>query len=153
MINKYYAYYSSPIGILEITSSEDAILSVVFVDEATRESENNPILNKAIGQFEEYFNGKRKEFDLKINLEGTEFQKLVWKELLKIPHGEVISYRELAGRIGNEKASRAVGNANGKNTLSIIVPCHRVIGSNKRLTGYEWGLDRKQWLLEHERSF
>ena len=153
MIKKYYGYYNSPIGILEIISSEDAILSVMFVDEEKQTDVTNPMLEKAIAQIDEYFKGKRKEFDLKVSFEGTDFQKKVWKELMNIPYGKTLSYKEMAINIDNEKAVRAVGSANSKNIISIIVPCHRVIGANGTLTGYAGGLHRKQWLLEHESKF
>jgi methylated-DNA-[protein]-cysteine S-methyltransferase len=97
-----------------------------------------------------YFAGELTEFDLPMKMIGTEFQKTVWRELLNIPFGVTISYGELADRVGNPNASRAVGAANGRNPISIIVPCHRVIGSNGKLTGYGGGLERKEWLLAHE---
>ena len=152
MIKKYYGYYNSPIGTLEIITSEEAIISVMFVEEATKVTEEPQILKNAIIQFDEYFKGLRNVFDIKYEVKGTDFQNKVWHELMKIPCGETLSYKEVAIRIGNEKATRAVGNANGKNVISIIVPCHRVIGSDKSLTGYAGGLSRKQWLLEHEKS-
>jgi methylated-DNA-[protein]-cysteine S-methyltransferase len=153
MMKKYYGYYNSPIGILEIITSEEAITSVMFVEEENKVTEEPQILKEAITQFEQYFKGLRNVFDVKYELQGTDFQNKVWNELVKIPCGETMSYKEMAIRIGNEKASRAVGNANGKNIISIIVPCHRVIGADKSLTGYAGGLNRKQWLLEHEKSF
>ncbi|MBZ9686623.1 methylated-DNA--[protein]-cysteine S-methyltransferase [Clostridium estertheticum] len=151
MTKKYYGYYNSPIGILEIITSEDAVISAMFV-EAIKESTGQPhILKQAIKQFDEYFKGTRSEFEIKCEVQGTEFQEKVWKSLEEIPYGVTLSYKELAIAIGNEKASRAVGKANSKNIISIIIPCHRVIGADKSLTGYAGGLDRKQWLLEHER--
>jgi methylated-DNA-[protein]-cysteine S-methyltransferase len=147
-----YGYYNSPIGILEIKAFEDAITSVIFVEEATMVTEESKIIKDAITQLDEYFKGIRKVFDLKCEMRGTDFQKKVWDELIKIPCGDTLSYKELAIIIGNEKAPRAVGNANGKNPISIIVPCHRVIGSNKSLTGYAGGINRKQWLLSHENN-
>lgn len=110
-------------------------------------------LLEAKKQLEEYFSGKRKIFDLPLKQEGTGFQQKVWNELCNIPFGETISYHELSKRIGDVKAIRAAGTANGKNKLSIVVPCHRVIGSDGSLTGYEGGLHRKQWLLRHEGSW
>lgn len=153
MDKKYYGYYTSPIGILEIVSSDKEILSVMFVEREGRTRDKMEIINRAVIQLDEYFKGIRKEFDLEFKLEGTDFQRGVWKELMNISYGRTLSYKELATKIGNEKAVRAVGNANGKNIISIIVPCHRVIGWNKSLTGYAWGLERKKWLLEHEKSF
>ncbi|WP_027632760.1 methylated-DNA--[protein]-cysteine S-methyltransferase [Clostridium hydrogeniformans] len=152
MNKKYYGYYNSPIGILEIICSEDAILSVMFVDQENYVMDKgNEILENTIIQLNEYFNGSRKEFNLRFSLSGTDFQKNVWNELLKIPYGETLSYKDLAIRIGNEKSVRAVGSANGKNKIWIIVPCHRVIGVNGSLNGYAGGIDRKQWLLNHEK--
>ncbi len=150
MTKKYYGYYNSPIGILEIITSEDGIISAMFVEETKENAEDTEILREAIKQFDEYFKGTRKDFDIKCEVEGTEFQKRAWKALTQIPYGETRSYKEQAIQIGNEKATRAVGNANSKNLISIIIPCHRVIGANKSLTGYAGGLNRKQWLLEHE---
>lgn len=156
MSKKYLDYYKSPIGILEITSDEDSILSVIFVDEEKQDIEFNKvprILKKAYVQLDEYFKGKRNKFDLKISFTGTDFQKKVWNELTNISYGEVVSYKYIAEKIGNEKAVRAIGNANSKNPISIIVPCHRVIGANGSLTGYAGGIERKEWLLNHEKTF
>ncbi len=150
MADKYYGYYKSPIGILEIVTSEDSLLSVTFTAEQKQTDINIAILDRAIQQLDEYFQGKRKDFDLKLYLDGTDFQKKVWQQLKNIPFGKTISYKELAAKIGNDKASRAVGGANNKNKIAIVVPCHRVIGANKELTGYAGGLDKKKWLLEHE---
>ena len=108
------------------------------------------ILEEAVYQFNEYFEGTRKTFDLILNPQGTDFQKKVWDALLKIPYGKTVSYLELSKTLGDVKAIRAVAAANGKNPLWIIVPCHRVIGSNGDLTGYAGGLHRKKWLIEHE---
>ena len=147
-----YGYYNSPIGILEILATEKAIISLYFVEEATMVTGESAILKEAIIQLDEYFKGARKVFDLKYVITGTNFQKKVWDELIKIPCGETLTYKELAIKVGNEKATRAVGNANGKNAISIIIPCHRVIVSNKSLTGYAGGISRKRWLLSHEKS-
>jgi len=108
---------------------------------------------KCKAQFDEYFSGKRKIFDLPIKQSGTLFQEKVWNELIKIPFGKTISYLQLSQKIGNVKLIRAVGTANGRNNLAIVVPCHRVIGSDGSLTGYAGGLSRKQWLLEHENKY
>jgi len=150
MTNKFYGYYNSPIGILEIIASEDAIISAMFVEEIGESSGETEILKEAIKQFYEYFNGTRKDFNIKYEIRGTEFQKKVWQVLVEIPYGVTLSYKELANKIGNEKASRAVGKANSKNIISIIIPCHRVIGADKSLTGYSGGLHRKRWLLDFE---
>ena len=152
MSNKYYGYYDSPIGILEIITSDTALISAMFVEEVKKSSGESQIFKEIVKQFEEYFKGTRKDFDIQCELQGTEFQKKVWEVLIKIPYGVTISYKELAIAIGNEKATRAVGKANGKNIISIIIPCHRVIGSDNSLTGYVGGLNRKKWLLEHERE-
>lgn len=146
-------FYSSPIGILELVSSEKALLSASFVEqkqEVEKHKIPHSILTFAIKQLEEYFNGKRIAFDLPITPEGTLFQKKVWANLSSISYGNTISYLQLARMTGDEKSVRTVGTANGKNKLSIIVPCHRVIGSNGKLVGYSGKLWRKHWLLEHE---
>jgi methylated-DNA-[protein]-cysteine S-methyltransferase len=156
-------YYQSPVGLLKININEGFITEIVFCDESLLENfpvtdeiislENNIVLNEFKIQLDEYFAGKRTVFDLKIQQAGTPFQQQVWDELIKIPFGKTISYLQLSQRINNAKAVRAVGAANGKNNLPIIVPCHRVIGSNGTLTGYAGGLWRKQWLLEHENKY
>lgn len=110
-------------------------------------------IKNCIKQLNEYFNGKRTEFKIDTAQLGTEFQQAIWKELMKIPYGKTISYRELSKRIGNVKAIRAVGTANGNNSIAIIIPCHRVIGSNGDLIGYSGDLWRKKWLLEHEAKY
>jgi methylated-DNA-[protein]-cysteine S-methyltransferase len=145
------AYYKSPIGIIRIESSEKGISELIFMDNIdVEESRGDEIASQCIIQLDEYFNHKREVFDLKLDLKGTEFQKRVWAELLKIPFGKTISYKDLSVKLGDIKAIRAVGTANGANPVSIIIPCHRVIGSNGSLTGYAGGLWRKKWLLEHE---
>lgn len=150
MDNKYIGYYKSPIGVLEVICDKEYVLACNFVHKEAEVGQVNLILENAITQLDEYFNGKRKEFDLKVTLHGTEFQKNVWNGLLNIPYGTTVSYKDIAVSINNEKAVRAVGNANNKNKIAIIVPCHRVIGKNGALTGYAGGLDKKQWLLKHE---
>ncbi|MFL5762503.1 MAG: methylated-DNA--[protein]-cysteine S-methyltransferase [Bacteroidia bacterium] len=147
------AFYQSPIGIIEITGSEDGIATLYFIDENIDIPEKNPeILKEAIYQLDEYFNGIRREFDLKLNPEGTEFRKRVWSELVRIPFGKTTSYLGISEALGDVKATRAVGNANGSNPISIIVPCHRVIGASGKLVGYGGGLWRKEWLLNHEKG-
>lgn len=153
MTQRYYYYYDSPIGILEISTTEEELISILYVDEKRENTEQPKILKEVIKQIQEYFNGDRKEFDIKFKLKGTEFQEKVWNALTHIPYGETVSYKYIATKIGNEKAVRAVGNTNGRNIINIVVPCHRVIGSNKSLTGYGGGLDRKLWLLQHEEKF
>ncbi len=154
MTNKYLTYYDSPIGKIKITADEESITSLFFMlDMDGIELEpsivNDPLL-KCIGQLDLYFKGELKEFDLKLNPSGTEFQKRVWNEILKIPFGKTISYLELSRLLGNEKSIRAIARANGENKIAIIIPCHRVIGSDRTLTGYTWGIWRKKWLLSHE---
>ena len=150
----YKAYYKSPLGPIEISGMQDSILAVDFVEEMLPGDAELPFcLKTCLKQIEEYFSGKRKEFLLKLDPQGTIFQRRVWKQLEKIPYGEVVSYGEIASIIGKPKAFRAVGNANGKNPIAIIIPCHRVIGSNGSLTGYGGGLWRKEWLIEHEKGY
>lgn len=146
------AFYKSPIGTIEVKYSEKGIVSLVFAKEKITNYTLHSF-NDCIKQLDEYFSGERTEFDLKLNLHGTEFQMKVWDELLKIPFGETTSYLAVATKIGDPNALRAVGNANGKNPVSIIVPCHRVIGTDGKLTGYAGGLWRKKWLLEHEQKY
>ena len=151
-------YYQSPIGVLKINIQNGFINEINFHngDEITEEvlsTNDQNIFEKCKLQFDEYFSGKRKNFDLPVRQKGTEFQQKVWNELLNIPYGKTISYLQLSQRIGNVKSIRAAGSANGRNNLSIVVPCHRVIGSNGSLTGYAGGLWRKQWLLEHENKY
>lgn len=146
--------YNSPIGLVEITGTERSIASVYFADEKRGSGfSSNDYLENCALQLDEYFNGKRKEFDLQLEPEGTEFQKKVWNELLRIPFGITVSYLDLSRKLGDEKAIRAVANANGQNKIPIVIPCHRVIGSDGSLTGYGGGLWRKKWLLEHEQKF
>ncbi len=153
----YTSFMETPLGILEITANDEFVCAVNFRDSSKRktsplpESERKPeVLLLCISELEEYFEGKRKEFTVPIQQVGTEFQQNVWEKLTTIPYAKTISYLELSRKIGNEKAIRAVGTTNGKNQISIIVPCHRVIGSNGTLVGYAGELWRKKWLLEHE---
>lgn len=153
MIKEYKTYYNSEIGLIEIIGTENAIVSVGFVEEKpVNDSEIHPCLEECIGQIDEYFRGKRREFSLSLHLQGTDFQRKVWSQLMKIPFGETSSYKNIAASIGNEKAVRAVGNANARNKIAIIIPCHRVIGSDGKLIGYASGVWRKEWLLSHERK-
>ncbi len=155
MSEKYVSYLKSPIGQLIITADENSINSIFFVfNDTIMESENsNDIIEKCRQQLTEYFAGVRKEFDININQEGTDFQHKVWAELIKIPHGKTVSYNDIAKKVGGRNMMRAVGAANGKNQISIIVPCHRVIGSDGKLTGYAGGMWRKEWLLKHEDKY
>lgn len=149
----YTSYYASPAGWLQINCSEEHITSVLFVDAPSDANDRNGLLHNCKRQLDEYFKGARKVFDLPTNQTGTVFQKNVWELLSRIPFGKTISYHDLSRQYGNVKAIRAVAAANGKNSLAIIVPCHRVIGSNRHLTGYAGGLWRKQWLLVHEAKY
>lgn len=156
----FYKIYDFEIGELAICEENGKIVlvNVVKTKEDIEEMAKNSIqketslIKNTKQQLDEYFAGKRKKFDIPIKLDGTDFQIKVWKELLKIPYGETCSYLDIAKCIGNPKASRAVGMANNKNKIIIIVPCHRVIGSNKKLVGYACGLDVKEKLLELERG-
>jgi methylated-DNA-[protein]-cysteine S-methyltransferase len=145
------AYYKSKLGIIEITATDDAITALDFTNKKSiPQGKVPPCLKECIKQIDEYFKGKRKEFSLKLQPEGTDFQLRVWKQLSKIPFGKTVSYQDVARGIGNLKAARAVGGAIGTNKISIIIPCHRVIGSDGSLTGFGGGLWRKKWLLRHE---
>jgi methylated-DNA-[protein]-cysteine S-methyltransferase len=156
----YTTYFQSPVGLLEISGTEEGITTVIFANAKTSprlkvpETANNPkCIRDCIWQLGEYFEGKRKTFLLPIILHGTDFQKQVWNQLLNIPYGKTISYLQQARAMNNEKGIRAIASANGNNEISIIIPCHRVIGSNGELTGYAGGLWVKDWLLKHERKF
>ena len=148
------AYYQSPIGTIKIVGTESGITSLIFAkSNSTKLLPVHPCLKNVLKQLEEYFKGRRKEFKQNLILQGTHFQKQVWRELLKIPYGKTASYKDVAAAIGRDKAVRAVGNANRVNKIGLIIPCHRVIGSNGKLVGYGGGLWRKKWLLEHEQKF
>lgn len=143
-------FIKTPLGIAKISGNEEGI-SVISILEIGNESSIIPVvLQEAVSQLNEYFEGKRTLFTFKLNPSGTEFQQKVWKELLKIPFGKTMSYMELSKKLGDAKAIRAVASANGKNPIWIVIPCHRVIGTDGSLTGYAGGLWRKKWLLEHE---
>lgn len=156
-------YYKSPVGVLEIRNNQNAIAAVLFLNSWKGKKRNEAAINftapksaaikNCIIQLDEYFAGKRTDFTIEIKQDGTAFQQTVWLELCHIPYAKTISYLELSKRIGNIKAIRAVGTANGNNSVSIIIPCHRVIGSNGSLVGYGGDLWRKKWLLEHEAKY
>ena len=151
--SEFFAYCDSPIGLLEICGTRDYIKSVFFQDNNIREASETPALLKdCIRQFDEYFKKLRTEFDLPLQPEGTIFQKAVWQALQKVPYGKTASYLDIAKSLKNPKAIRAVGTANGKNPINIIIPCHRIVGSNGNLIGYGGGLWRKKWLLQHEKN-
>lgn len=144
-------YYKSPIGTIVIEGDERGISKLIFADDIEDQAADGKGMESLwIKQIHEYFHYQREYFDLELDLQGTDFQKKVWKELLKIPFGKTISYKELSLRLGDAKAIRAVAGANGANPVSIIIPCHRVIGSDGSLTGYGGGLWRKRWLLDFE---
>ena len=150
----------SPVGILKLVATENALVAVLWENENPKrvrlaeliEQVNHPILLETQKQLREYFAGTRQQFDLPLDFEGTVFQKKVWQALLGIPFGETRSYRDIAAQVGNIKAVRAVGAANGKNPLSIIAPCHRVVGVNGKLVGFAGGLNNKEILLGLEKQ-
>jgi len=151
----YQSFYNSPAGSLLISASDSGITQIKFVDKAnpgTNKEQEYSIIKDCISQLHEYFSGTRKIFSIPLDPKGTDFQKEVWGELNKIPFGKTLSYLELAMKLGDVKKIRAVGGANGKNPIAIIVPCHRVIGSDGGLTGYAGGMDKKRWLLQFEGS-
>jgi methylated-DNA-[protein]-cysteine S-methyltransferase len=154
LAEQYTSYYHSPVGLLKISGTDQFISEVSFHDTTQKAPSANrdmpPALIHCIEQLIQYFHGERRVFELVLNQEGTSFQKEVWNLLLTIPYGKTISYLDLARKTGDPKATRAVASANGRNNIAIIVPCHRVIGSNRDLVGYGGGLWRKRWLLEHE---
>lgn len=164
----YKGFIATPVGVVEITASEQGVTGIVFVQKEFLNKtslandsalKNDPLNNKNHAAFitaqckqqlTGYFAGERTTFDLPLDASGTDFQKSVWEQLLTIKHGTTASYQDVANQLNKPKAVRAVGAANGKNPISIVVPCHRVIGSNNTLTGYAGGLERKSWLLKHE---
>jgi methylated-DNA-[protein]-cysteine S-methyltransferase len=147
---KYQSSFKSPLGFLIIKSDGQFITEISFSETDIQEQQTCAVLEKCKEQLAAYFSGKTAAFDLPLQPEGTEFQQKVWAELLKIPCGETITYMELAVRLGDAKAVRAVGTANGKNPIAIVIPCHRVIGAGNKLTGYAGGIWRKKILLELE---
>ena len=146
------AYIDTPIGILELKGDDAGIASVLFMDDASEKatSEIPKNLKDAALQLKEYFDGNRNSFNLILSPKGTDFQKRVWDELQQIQFGKTETYQKMANRLGDPKVIRAAASANGKNPISIIIPCHRVIGTDGSLTGYASGLHRKKWLLDHE---
>jgi methylated-DNA-[protein]-cysteine S-methyltransferase len=157
---RLYTYYSSPIGELMLSSDGDALTGLVMAERDGKPAlcpkpewrRDDGAFRVAHGQLRAYFAGELREFNLPLRMKGTPYQQLAWNGLLTVPFGATISYAEQARRIGRPGAARAVGAANGRNPISIIVPCHRVIGANGTLTGYGGGLDRKEWLIQHEAS-
>ena len=143
-------FIKTSLGIAKIVGDENGISVISISNEGDSSPTIPTVLQESVSQLNKYFNGKRTNFTFKLNPSGTEFQQKVWKGLLEIPFGKTISYLELSKKLGDVKAIRAVASANGKNPLWIVVPCHRVIGTDGSLTGYAGGLWRKKWLLEHE---
>ncbi|MBI2730129.1 MAG: methylated-DNA--[protein]-cysteine S-methyltransferase [Sphingobacteriales bacterium] len=153
----FCTYYHSPLGIIRICGTDRFVSEVHFMREeeiALSDMTPSPVLpdviNECVEQLIEYFQGRRKNFTIPVYQDGTDFQQIVWNELLGIPYGKTVSYMTVSKRIGDTKAIRAVGSTNGRNKIAVIVPCHRVIGSHGDLTGYAGGLWRKKWLLDHE---
>lgn len=144
------AYIKTPLGIATIIGDKNGVSVISVADEGEVLNEVPSVLKEVVSQLNEYFEGKRTSFDFKLNPKGTDFQKKVWNALLEIPYGKTRTYLEQSKILGDVKAIRAVASANGKNPLWIVVPCHRVIGTDGALTGYAGGLWRKKWLLEHE---
>lgn len=147
------AFIESPLGITKIVGDDHGIYEISVVSEGKKTAGIPASLAECVSQLREYFDGQRRQFDFKMNPQGTDFQKKVWQELLNIPFGKTVSYLDLSKKLGDVKALRAVASANGKNPLWIVIPCHRVIGTDGSLTGYAGGLWRKKWLLEHESPF
>jgi methylated-DNA-[protein]-cysteine S-methyltransferase len=150
-----YGYVPSPLGDILLTGGDDALTGLYLLQRVESSSpwvREDAHFEPVRVQLEEYFDGRRTRFDVAMRLEGSPFQREVWSALEAIPYGETTSYGEIARRIGRPTASRAVGAANGRNPISIIIPCHRVIGADNSLTGYGWGIERKAWLLDHERA-
>ena len=147
--------YTSPIGRIKIVADKDCIHAITFIDDSVSTSNNEgiespAIIHQCIDELIDYFNGSRTQFTVPIHQSGTDFQQKVWKELYEVPYAKTMSYAELAKKLGDTKVIRAAASANGKNKIAIIVPCHRIIGSDSSLTGYAWGLAKKKWLLQHE---
>lgn len=143
-------YYESPIGLIEIAGTAAAVIALNFVAKRCREFTSNPLVAEAVRQVAAYFGGHRREFDIEMAFDGTDFQQQVWRQLQTVPYGCVASYQDIARGVGRSAAVRAVGAANGRNPIAIMVPCHRIIGKNGKLVGYASGLWRKEWLLNHE---
>ncbi len=147
--------YTSPIGRIKIVADENCIQAVTFIEDTESLSntdliESPAVIHQCIDELIDYFNGSRTKFTVPIHQSGTDFQQKVWKELYEVPYAKTMSYAELAKKLGDPKVIRAAASANGKNKIAIIVPCHRIIGSDSNLTGYAWGLAKKKWLLQHE---
>lgn len=155
---KHQTRIDSPIGAITLIADEDALVEVRFPnapsvsEDEVQPADDHPVLQLAVTQLDEYFEGRRTEFDVPLHPRGTAFQLAAWEALRTIPYGKTVSYGEQAKRLGDAGKARAVGAANGRNPIPIIVPCHRVVGSNGHLTGFGGGIESKSWLLEHERG-
>jgi len=145
-------YYNSPIGLLKIRCNAQQLLGIAFVEEKDMAESANRVAQKVLEQLKAYFSGERETFDLPVGFEGTSFQNKIWRAVEQVPFGRTATYKEIAVVAGNAKAARAVGLANRNNPIPIVVPCHRIIGSDGGLTGYAGGLWRKEWLLRHEKE-
>lgn len=153
----YTSFYQSPLGPIRITASDEGLLSALFFDEEQGQYLNEPVVQngltqQAVLQLDEYFNGKRQQFDLPLTPVGTDFQQAVWRELVKVPFGKTETYGYVARQLNNPLSIRAVGMANNRNPICILIPCHRIIGADSSLTGYAGGLWRKEYLLKLERT-
>jgi len=148
----YQSKYDSPIGVIFLKANNISLIRISFNQPEDFKENNNALIKMCKLQLDEYFNGNRKQFTIPIMLPGTNFQNKVWKALKNIPYGETVSYKFIAQEIGHENAYRAVGSANNKNFLPIVIPCHRVIGTNGKIIGYAGGTDKKKYLLEFEKN-
>ncbi|MDK2594601.1 methylated-DNA--[protein]-cysteine S-methyltransferase [Pseudoalteromonas obscura] len=149
-MNLFTDYFQSPLGLIEVKASNLGIRQLIFCGDQTTEVKSSALLKECKQQLSAYFAKQLTQFDLDLDWQGTPFQQQVWQALISIPFGQSMSYLELAEHLNNPKAVRAVGGANGRNPITLIVPCHRVIGANGKMTGYAGGVLRKQWLLAHE---
>lgn len=150
MEQTFTGYYDSPVGWVEVRCTADAVTSLRFTEEEGTARGSTSLLDEAIRQLDAYFQGSRHTFDLPVHLDGTPFQQAVWEQVRAVPFGRTASYQHVATSLGKPDAVRAVGTANGRNPCALLVPCHRVVGVDGRLTGYRGGLWRKEWLLRHE---
>jgi methylated-DNA-[protein]-cysteine S-methyltransferase len=152
-VQTYRACHHSEIGFLEIVGNKKGILTITFGADEFEADGNLPApMSECLRQLTEYFKGRRQKFSIPLLLEGTDFQKAVWRQLQNIPFGQTASYGDVARAVGSPRAFRAVGNANNKNPIPLIIPCHRVIGSDGKLVGFGGGIWRKEWLLDHEKT-
>ena len=146
----HVSYLETPVGLIKIVAADQYVVSVAYPRKRSDDEDPNEVTRACMDQLSEYFNGSRKVFDVPVRAKGTEFQVSVWEELMEVPFGTRTTYVELARKLGDPKFTRAVGLANSRNRINIIVPCHRVVGRDGKLTGYAGGLWRKHWLLKHE---